>query len=257
MLSLIIAGRRRDEDGLRADAFPFVEAHRPVVQRRRQAEAVFHQGFLARTVALIHRADLRHADVGFVDHQQRVVRQVVVERRRRRSGFTAREVARVVFDAVAVTQFQDHLQVETGALFQALGFHQLVVGAQVFQALGQLDLDALNGAHQGFARRDVVAFGVEGETRQFADHFAGQRVERRQALDFIVEQLDADRLQVGLRRVDVDHIAAHAEGGTGEVHVVARVLQARQPTQQFALVEFVATVDVQHHLQIVSGLPRP
>jgi hypothetical protein len=87
--------------------------------------------------------------VGFVDHQQRVVRQVVVERRRRRSGFTAREVARVVFDAVAVTQFQDHLQVETGALLQALGFHQLVVGAQVFQALGQLDLDALDGAHQG------------------------------------------------------------------------------------------------------------
>ncbi|MCY1451707.1 hypothetical protein D9M71_685870 [compost metagenome] len=70
MLSLIVPGRGGNEDGLRTDAFPLIETHRPVVQRRRQAEAVLDQGFLARAVALVHRPDLGNADVGLVDHQQ-------------------------------------------------------------------------------------------------------------------------------------------------------------------------------------------
>ncbi|MNG03596.1 hypothetical protein D3C84_866850 [compost metagenome] len=134
--------------------------------------------------------------MGFVDHQQGVVRQVVVEGRWRRTGRAPGEVARVVFDAVAVAQLEDHLQVETGALLQALRLHQFIVGAQVFQAFLQFDLDALDGVHQGFPWRHVVAFRVEGETRQFADDLARQRIEGRQAFHLVVEQFDANRFEV-------------------------------------------------------------
>ncbi|MNV04079.1 hypothetical protein D3C71_943640 [compost metagenome] len=250
MFGFVVARGRRDENRLRADAFPLIETHRPVIQRRRQAETVFHQCLFTRTVAFVHRTDLRNADVGLVDHQQSIGRQVIVKGWWCRAGFAAGQIARVVFDAVAVTQLEDHLQVETGALLQALGFHQFVVGAQVFQALLQLDLDAFDRAHQGFPWRHVVALRVEGEARQFANDFAGERIERRQAFHFIVEQLDADRLEVGFRRVDIDHIATHAEGRTGKIHVVAGVLQVSQASQQFALVEPVAAIHVQHHLQI-------
>ena len=47
MFGFVVAGGGRDKNGLRADALPLVKTHGPVVQRRRQAEAVFHQGFLA------------------------------------------------------------------------------------------------------------------------------------------------------------------------------------------------------------------
>ncbi|MCY1174987.1 hypothetical protein D9M73_152070 [compost metagenome] len=50
--------------------------------------------------------------------------------------------------------------------------------------------------------------------------------------------------------MDIDHIATHAEGRTGKIHVVAGVLQVSQAAQQFALVEPVAAIHVQHHLQI-------
>ena len=191
--------------------------------------------------------------MGLIDHQQRVGRQVVEQGRRRGTGFTARQVARVVFDAVAVPQLHDHFQIEAGALLKALGFHQLIVGAQVIEALLELFLDALNGIEQGFARGHVVAFGVEGEARHLADHFTGQRVEGADALDLIVKQLDADGFEVGFGRVDVDDVAAYAERGAGEVHVVTGVLQVSQATQQFTLVEFVAAVNVQHHFQIGFG----
>jgi hypothetical protein len=95
-----------------------------------------------------------------------------------------------------------------------------------------------------------VAFRVEGEARQLADHLAGQRVEGGDVFHFVVEQLDADGFQVRLGRIHIDHVTAHAKGRAGEIHLVAGVLQVGQAPQQRALVELVAAVDVQHHLQI-------
>src|SRR5581483_9468645 len=53
-------------------AFPFLELKRPVVERRRQAEAEFDERFLARPIALVHAAELRHRHVRFVDDEQRI-----------------------------------------------------------------------------------------------------------------------------------------------------------------------------------------
>jgi len=138
-------------------------------------------------------------------------------------------------------------------LLQALGLDQLVIGTQVLKPLLELFLDPFHGVEQGFAWRYIVALGVEGKTRHLADDFASQRVKGTDAFDFVIEQLDAYRLQIRLGRVDVDHITAHAEGGAGKIHVVAGVLQVGQAAQQLALVEFVAAVDVQHHFQIGLG----
>ncbi len=95
-----------------------------------------------------------------------------------------------------------------------------------------------------------MAFRIEGEARQLANHLAGQWIERRQALDLVIEQFDPDRFQIGFGRVDVDHVAAHPEGRTGKVHVVTGVLQIGQAAQQGTLIEFVAAIDVHDHAQI-------
>ncbi|MCY1298383.1 hypothetical protein D9M68_707540 [compost metagenome] len=236
VLALVGTGGGRDEDGLRADGLPLVEPQRAVIQRRGQPEAVLHQGFLARAVALEHGADLGNRDVGFVDHQQRIGWQIVVERRRRLARSAPGEIAGVVFDTVAVAEFEDHLQVEAGALLQALGFHQLVGGAQLLQALLQLLLDLVHCLQQHLPRRHIVALGVEGEARQLADDLPGERVEGRQVFNLVVEQLDTDRLEVGFRREYIDDITANAESSAGEIHVVAGVLELRQAAKQGALV---------------------
>ena len=44
-------------------------------------------------------------------------------------------MAGVVFNAVAVAHLLHHFQVEHGALFQALGFHQAVAGLELGQIL--------------------------------------------------------------------------------------------------------------------------
>jgi hypothetical protein len=60
LVQLVRARRRRDEDRLRPHRVPLLEAQRPVVERRRQAEAVFDERLLARRSPLVHAADLRH-----------------------------------------------------------------------------------------------------------------------------------------------------------------------------------------------------
>ncbi len=68
--------RRRNVNRLIDQLRELVEIERPVVQRGRQAEAVFDQGFLARTVAAVHAADLRHGHMALIDHQKKIVGKI-------------------------------------------------------------------------------------------------------------------------------------------------------------------------------------
>ena len=80
---------------------------------------------LARAVAAVHAAELRDRDVALVDDQQRVLGQVVDQRRRRLARLAAGEVARVVLDALAEADALHHLEVEARALLEPLRLDQL------------------------------------------------------------------------------------------------------------------------------------
>ena len=84
-------GRRRDEHHLRHLLEELVEAQRPVVERRREPEAEVDERLLARAVALVHAADLRHGLVRLVDEDDEVVREVVEQRERVRARRPALE----------------------------------------------------------------------------------------------------------------------------------------------------------------------
>ena len=139
------AGRGGDVHRLRPHRLPFLEAQRAVVEAGRQAEAVFGERRLAAEVAAVHAADLRHGDVGLVGEDQRVVGQVLEQRRRRLARLAAGEVARIVLDAGAGAGGLQHLQVEQGALLQPLRLQQAAGGVERVEPLLELALDALDG----------------------------------------------------------------------------------------------------------------
>ena len=141
-LQLVFGRRRRHEDRLAGARLPLVEPQRPVVERGRQAEAELDQRLLARAVAFVHRGDLRHRLVRLVDEQQVVLGEVVDQRRRRLARGAARQVARVVLDALAEPHLLEHLEVVQRALLEPLLLDQLVAGLELDQPLAQLVLDA-------------------------------------------------------------------------------------------------------------------
>ena len=186
-------GRRRDEDDLAHALLPLLEIQRPVVERRRQAEAIGHQHLLARAVAVVHAADLRHGLMALVDDDQRVLRQVVEQRRRRIAGLAAGQVPRVVLDAVAVADLVDHLEIEHRALVQPLRLEQAPFCFEHAAAPRQFFLDRLDGAAGALPRGDEMGLRIDRDLVVLAQRLAGERVERRQRVDFIAEQLDSQR----------------------------------------------------------------
>ena len=54
--------------------------------------------------------------MGLIRNHDRIVRQIVVKRGRRLTGWAPGEIARVVLDAVAIAQLLNHLEIELRAL---------------------------------------------------------------------------------------------------------------------------------------------
>ena len=80
----------------------------------------------------------------------------------RLTRLAAVEVARVVLDPLAEAHLLHHLDVEEGALLDALGLQQHVLRPEIPDALPQVDPDLLDGPFQGLAGGDVVGGRVDG-----------------------------------------------------------------------------------------------
>ncbi len=192
--------------------------------------------------------------MAFVDEQQAVVGQVIEQRRRRLTRLASGQKARVILDTAAITQFTHHFDIVVDALLEPLRLDQLVVAIQFLQALLQFLLDIRNHAENDFARRRVVSFRVDRHALDAAADLAGERVEITQAFHLGIEQLDAHRLALRIRRVHVDDLAAHAVSAALQLEIVSLVLQLGEPAQDAALIDFVAHHQVQQHLQIGIGI---
>ena len=250
-MRLFVFGRGgRDEHGLAHLLFEFLEFQGPVVERRRQAEAVVDQVGLARAVAVVHGAQLARQHVRLVEEHQCVGRQIVDQGRRRFARQRAGQVARVVLDALGETDLRHHFQVEAGALFQALLFDQFIFLAEELEAFAQLVLDGFHGAQHGGAGRHIVRTRVHGEAGDFLPHAARQRVEQLDRFDLVVEHFQAHGQFRMLGGEDVDGVAAHAEGAAAEVDLVARVLHLDQARDDVALADPVLHAQGQNHLVV-------
>jgi len=93
---------------------------------------------------------------------------------------------------------------------------------------------------------------VDVYRRPIEQHFAGQRIELGDALDFIAPELNPQRnLLVGGK--DVERIAAHTERTPVKIHIIALELQVEQLAQQFVAVAHLADTDWNDDLPVLVG----
>ncbi len=239
MTRLVGPRRRRDEQELRHFRQELVEAERPVVERRRQPEAVVDEGLLPRAVALVHAADLRHRLVRLVDEDDVVGREVVEQRVRRGARRPAVEDPRVVLDPVAEAELAHHLEVVLGALPDPVRLQQPVLRLEEGHLLLELVLDLVVGALDRRLRGDVLGRREDRDRVELRVDLAREGVEVRDLLDLVAEHRDAvGRLRVG--GLDLDHVALHAEPPPAEERVVADVLDVDQLPQHQVAVRLLA-----------------
>ena len=103
-------------------AFKLFPTQWPVIQSRRQTEAIVDQHLLARAVSIIHALDLSHGHVTFIDHDEEIFWEEVKKGVRRLSFTPAIHMTGVVFDAIGVAHLPQHFNIVLCPLFQALSF---------------------------------------------------------------------------------------------------------------------------------------
>ena len=143
---------------------------------------------------------------------------------RRLARLPAREVARVVLDAVAEPHLLHHLDVVEGPLLEALLLEEAALLVEEVEPLAKPLADLADRAAHLLLRRDVVRAREDGVALHRALHLPADRIDLADRLDRVAEELDPHGGLVLVRGEHLDDVAAHAERAAVEVDVVSLVL---------------------------------
>src|SRR5205809_1290168 len=119
--------------------------------------------------------------------------KVVEQRVRRLAGRAPVEVAAVILDAGAKAHLLEQLDVVARALLEPLRLEQLGVAAERAEALVELGANTNQRALEILLRRHVVTGGVDRDARDSGEELPAQRVDLRNRLDFVAEELHPQR----------------------------------------------------------------
>ena len=162
--------------------------------------------------------------MAFVNENQGIGRQVFKQGRRRFARFAAGQITGVVFNAFTMAGGFEHFQVETGALFDTLGFQQFVVIFEVFDSFGQFFANAGNCLRNGRARRDVMIGRVNGDFLQRSGLFAGQAVKFIDVIYLIAEEGYSPGPVFIVGGKDVQRVSLNPESAADEIRLIPFVL---------------------------------
>ncbi len=192
--------------------------------------------------------------MALVGEDQRIVRHVFEQSRRRLAGLAAGQIARVILDAGAGAGRFHHFQIVERALFEPLRLEQAAGGVELVEPLPQFELDAGNRLQQRRPRRHVMRIGVDFDEFELVGLLPGERIEFVDRFHLVAEQRDPPGAILIMRRENLDGVAAHPERAAIEIAGGALVLQRDQIGEQLALIELFAGLDRERHRRI--GLDR-
>ena len=162
------------------------------------------------------------------------------------------DVAGVIFDALAVADLAEHLDVEAGALLEAGGFEDQSLLFHFGEALVQLQEDALDGALEALGRGDVVAGGVDVDGVKGFEDLAGEGVDLDDAFEFVAEELEAEG-EIVVGRENLDDVAPDPEFAPGGSDIVALVLDAGETAKETIEDVLFADLEGDGHAAVVLG----
>ena len=157
------------------------------------------------------------------------------------------EDARVVLDPGAEAELLEHLEVVLGALPQAVRLEHLPFELEHLHLLLELVPNLVDGPLDRRLRGDVLGRGPDGDVVELRVDLAGQRVEVADLLHLVAEERDVVG-GLGVRRLDLDDVALHAEAAAPERRVVARVLAVDELAQDEVAVVLLPHLEDQHAL---------
>ncbi len=242
--------RCRREDHRARRLHELVVVHGPVVERGGQTEPVVDEHLLARTVAVVHAADLRDRDVRLVDDREELPRKIIKKRRRPFPRRASGQVPRVVLDPATVADLPEHFDIVLRAHSDPLGFQQFIILLEPFHALLELRLDGPQRSSDLVRRHDEMPGGGNDHRLHIQQRVSGQRIDAPDGLHLVAEEINADAV-LGIRGKDIQRVAAHAERPRVGGVVVPRVLDIDELLQNAVALDRIPLVQAHQHFAVV------
>ena len=175
-----------------------------------------------------------------------VLRKVVDQAERARSGGPAVEIARIVLDAGAVAQLLDHFEVVLHALLDALRLHRAPGAFEEFDLLAQVEVNLLYGGVDALFGGHEEVRGVERQVVERMDALSRYGVDGLDGLDLVVEEHHPETLVAELPegRHDVHRVAVDAERRGLQVAFGARVERLDQFVEEVLVAHDLPDLDV-------------
>src|SRR5581483_11789133 len=161
-------------------------------------------------------------------------------------------MARIIFDAVTEADLLDHFEIKHGALIKALRFDQFTLALEFLVPPLQLVFDALHGLLAGGRIHDIVGGRVDGQAHISLLHLPEERIDLAERLDLVAPHFNAIGVVV-VGRIELDDIAAHAEGAAAELVIVAIVKNFNQALQQLLATHLLPFFEHEQHAVIRFG----
>ena len=118
--------------------------------------------------------------------------------------------------------------------------------------LGELGDDGVDGGGFALGEDDVVALGVDGEAGVLLADGAEEGVDLGEGVDLVAEELDAEGVLV-VGGVDLDDVAADAEGAAAEVDVVALVEDLDEAAGDVFALDLLTLFEEEQHAVVGFG----
>ena len=144
MLLLEFAGRCRHEDALVNPLHHFFKTQWSVVSCRWESKSVIDKSIFPASVALILAVELRNGYMAFIDHEQKILREIIEQRERWLTWATTIYMHGIVLNPIAIAHLLDHFKVVLSAHPQPLGFQQLSLALKPGEAFLEFGFYARN-----------------------------------------------------------------------------------------------------------------
>ena len=190
--------------------------------------------------------------MGLVNDDQKIIREVIQQRTWRFPRFSKSQVSRIVLDTGTKTGLPHHLHIKIRTLRNSLCLQKLVIGLKISHLLLQLFQNILRRSHHLLFWHYIMGRREDCHVAKLRLYLSRQRVDLRNSIHLIAKEFNAIRLASGIRRKDLQHISAHTEGSSFEIHLISRILNIDQLVDHFVSILFHSRSQRNHHFFIVD-----
>ncbi len=189
--------------------------------------------------------------MGLIDHDHQIVREIIHQGFRCRSGRPHSQMTGIILDSAAKAGFTKHFNIEIRSLRNSLCLKQLVLTLEIAHPLFQFLFDILRRPHDLFLGNNIVGCRKNGYMLKFAFYGTGQDIDLTDPVNLISEKFDPHRQIRFVCRNDLDRVSPDPEASPLKIHFVSGILNIDQGTDHLIPILFHSRAKRNHHSHII------